>query len=420
MSTAAEAAKIVASKRDCASGPDPKSADPKATARRAKLLSGAQAREARIRLLVGPLIEQPERAQPAATRDMAASPEASALTCVSEPKQRLQSLAATAAAARRSRLLRDAATREAKILGISAADAQVPSCSTASLTLASELEAMPQLEVCAHAAQLRKSALKSKVEMKTSRADTAVAAAADLHDDDVSLEQVLLEIWHAKDCATCLQQHLAAGRDINSHHGASERSLLHSACCTNVSDVTGSSDTLVRLLLRAGADVNAVTAQGLTPLMITNCAEVVQCLLEHGAGLSAVSDCGMTALYLASNAGLTDSVKVMLKRPGAAELIVKQSSSELAPLRLTPLALALNNGHERTAVLLLKHALQLDNFSVNAPLAGSAYPLLISAVCAEMQQLVTLLLDSGAAVNTEIRGAVVQCSGLLLLVTSTC
>ena len=89
MSTAAEAAKIVASKRDCASGPDPKSADPKATARRAKLLSGAQAREARIRLLVGPLIEQPERAQPAATRDMAASPEASALTCVSEPKQRL-------------------------------------------------------------------------------------------------------------------------------------------------------------------------------------------------------------------------------------------------------------------------------------------------------------------------------------------
>jgi ankyrin repeat protein len=398
-STATEPAGALES--DGSPWPDQKSADAKAVARRAKLLADAQTREAKIRLLrlVDPPLEQPKQRQPAANEDTTTSSEASLIACAPAPARKLQSAAATAAAARRSRLQRDAAAREAKILGSSAVDVPTPVHAVTSFTLASDLDTMPQLEVCTNAAQLRRAALKSTVEMRTSRGHSAVAAAAaDSQDDAVSPEQVLLDIWYAKDCAGSLQQHLTA-HDINSHYDDNERTLLRTACCNIVSDVTGSSDTLVRLLLKAGADANAVTTQGITPLMTTKSAEVVHCLLEHGANLFAVSDCGFTAMSLASTAGLTECVKVMLKRPGAAELIVKQSPTELAPLGLTPLALALNNGHERTAMLLLKHALQLTSFSVNAPMAGSVCPLLISAVCAEMQQLVTLLLDSGAAVD---------------------
>jgi ankyrin repeat protein len=397
-STAAEPA-AVALGSSCSPWPDRNRADPKAVARRAKLLADAQAREAKIRLLVEPLLEQPDQAQPAAAEDMTTSSEASLTACVPAPAKKLQSVAVTAAAVHRTRLLRDAVAREAKILDSNAAEVTTPVHAATSRTLASDLDTMPQLEVCPNAAQLRRAALKSTVEMRTSRADSAVAAAADSQEGAVSPEQVLLDIWYAKDCASALQQHLAAGHDINSHHDDNERTLLHAACCNIVRDVTGSSDTLVRLLLKGGADPNTGTTQGITPLMTTKSAEVVHCLLEHGADLFAVSDCGLTAMSLASTAGLTDCVKVMLKHPGAAELIVKQSPTELAPLGLTPLALAVNNGHERTAMLLMKHALHLDSFSVNKPLAGSVCPLLISAVCAEMQQLVTLLLDSGAAVN---------------------
>jgi hypothetical protein len=206
-STATEPAGALES--DGSPWPDHKSADAKAVARRAKLLADAQTREAKIRLLVDPPLEQPKQRQPAAYEDMTTSSEASLIACAPAPARKLQSAAATAAAARRSRLLRDAAAREAKILGSSAVDVPTSVHAVTSFTLASDVDTMPQLEVCPNAAQLKRAALKSTVEMRTSRAHSAVAAAAaDSQDDAVSPEQVLLDIWYAKDCAASLQQHL--------------------------------------------------------------------------------------------------------------------------------------------------------------------------------------------------------------------
>src|SRR5205085_12047373 len=59
-----------------------------------------------------------------------------------------------------------------------------------------------------------------------------------------------------------------------------------------------------RLLIEAGADVNAVDATGMTPLMHAVTGgnlRVVRFLLEQGADIEFKGDCGTTALKMASS-----------------------------------------------------------------------------------------------------------------------
>jgi len=73
----------------------------------------------------------------------------------------------------------------------------------------------------------------------------------------------------------------------------------------------------VRALLEGGADVNAASASGVTPLMEAASAgrvEIAQILLDAGAELDARDRLGRTALDLAETAGRADLVRLLRSR----------------------------------------------------------------------------------------------------------
>ena len=73
---------------------------------------------------------------------------------------------------------------------------------------------------------------------------------------------------------------------------------------------------VVRILLEAGADQNAATANGITALMFAarqGHLEVVRLLLETGADKNAAMAHGRTALMLAAKEGHLDVVRTLLK-----------------------------------------------------------------------------------------------------------
>src|SRR5581483_3693204 len=65
---------------------------------------------------------------------------------------------------------------------------------------------------------------------------------------------------------------------------------------------------IVRLLLAAGADVNARNARGATPLMRARSAEAVRLLLQAGADLAARDEAGSTALIEVAAMGYDDAL----------------------------------------------------------------------------------------------------------------
>ncbi len=80
---------------------------------------------------------------------------------------------------------------------------------------------------------------------------------------------------------------------------------------------------IVKLLVDAGADVNAADKDGFTPLMSAAGrmdADIVNCLLEHGADFRLKSRAGFTALGLANRRGRSNRLVIeLLTKAGAAE-----------------------------------------------------------------------------------------------------
>jgi hypothetical protein len=77
--------------------------------------------------------------------------------------------------------------------------------------------------------------------------------------------------------------------------------------------------SVVRLLLEHGADINAQSRRGWTPLHAASCygaLEVVRLLLEHGADVEAKTNSGKTALQFAADRG-HDKVVEFLREHGA-------------------------------------------------------------------------------------------------------
>jgi len=95
-------------------------------------------------------------------------------------------------------------------------------------------------------------------------------------------------------------------------------------------------DAVVALLLERGADVNAATKNGKTPLHEAageGHAETVCLLLERGAALEARNSAGWSALHWAANAGHVDAARALLQRGAEVNARTKGGKTPLAYAR---------------------------------------------------------------------------------------
>ena len=132
---------------------------------------------------------------------------------------------------------------------------------------------------------------------------------------------------------------LDAGAEVNARNGFEATPLIWAA--GNVPKA--------RLLIERGADVNAKTRQGRTPLMVaaacSECSEIVRLLLSKGADAKAQDSVIGTALSIAAENGNTESVRLLLN--------VGVDSKQALGGGITPLHLAIYNCDLAAAKLLL-------------------------------------------------------------------
>lgn len=146
----------------------------------------------------------------------------------------------------------------------------------------------------------------------------------------------------------------------------------------------------VERLIASGADVNARSQAGLTPLM---CAvsdpRKVALLLDHGADLNARTASGATALYVASvYSGALESLKLLLARGADVSAATKTGAS--------PLHAAVQTGDLAKATLLLDRGAD-----VNAAIKPAGIAPLHLAAFVNDADMARLLLKRGA--NAEAR-----------------
>lgn len=193
--------------------------------------------------------------------------------------------------------------------------------------------------------------------------------------------------------AGMMQQLLAAGADVNAKDKFESTAIMW---CSN--DLRK-----VRLLIDKGADVNAHSKQGRTPLQIAAMhdgnVEVIRLLLKKGVDVKAPDSGGSAALIAAAAANDTGIVKLLLEL--GADVKAKDAGG------FTALIEAAGNGNAEVVKLLLARGADVNAQSApsrehpvkNGPIAiGSLTPLLL-AVTSGSAETVRLLLDAGANVN---------------------
>jgi ankyrin repeat protein len=166
----------------------------------------------------------------------------------------------------------------------------------------------------------------------------------------------------------------------------------------------------VRLLISKGADVNAGSKQGRTPLIVAashdGASEVVKFLIEKGAHISAKDGAGSTPLVAATEANDTASVKLLLQK--GADVNVAGNFYEGGIPGQTPLMNAAAHGNIDVIKLLLAKGADVNAIGApegihvkNGAIAyGTFTPLLLAATYAP-PEAVRLLLDAGAKVNVQ-------------------
>jgi uncharacterized protein len=200
--------------------------------------------------------------------------------------------------------------------------------------------------------------------------------------------KLLKELWHDRSVLHRYLQH-------NSIDECNEKgeTLLLAACADSKSSI-GSSDTPVKLILQAGADCNlSSAAQGFTPLMLAQTADIASCLLDNGADIEMECNEGRTALHLACKGGQLAVAKVLLKR-GAEQHILKSSNDGS-----TPLSTAIKSHEVDITMLLLQHLLEQTDFDINHPTLVLDEPLICAAAWSGMCKVVEAALDHGAFIN---------------------
>jgi serine/threonine protein kinase len=140
----------------------------------------------------------------------------------------------------------------------------------------------------------------------------------------------------------------------------------------------------VKSLISKGADVNAVSADGTTPLMLAaeSNAPIVEALLAAGAQVETQDTRGRTALYRASAEGKEDAMRLLIDR----QANVNTRAGDLK----TPLIEAVANGKLGATQLLIDHSAD-----VNLADSNNTTPLMFAAE-KDPAEIVKLLLTHGA------------------------
>ncbi len=184
---------------------------------------------------------------------------------------------------------------------------------------------------------------------------------------------------------------LAAGADVNARNAVDATALMWS-----VQDIAK-----VRLLLDAGADVNARSKKGRTPLLIAafnfGSIDVVRLLLAKGADPKATSEFGTTTLLAATAAEDNELLRLFLEKG------VDVNTADKAGF--TPLMNAASVQNLEAVRLLLAKGARVNAANIeggtvlNGPIAlRNLTPLMMAAPFAS-PELVATLLEAGAQIN---------------------
>ncbi|HYL73659.1 MAG TPA: ankyrin repeat domain-containing protein [Bryobacteraceae bacterium] len=191
---------------------------------------------------------------------------------------------------------------------------------------------------------------------------------------------------------------IGAGADVNAKNAFAVTPLLW---CTN--DINK-----VRLLVDKGADVNARSKQAMTPLLIAalhdGASPVVKLLLDKGANVSVRGTLNTTPLLSATGANDLASVRLLLEKD--ADVNAKDLTGQ------TPLMNAALNGNVEIIKRLLAKGANVNAVGAagggtvkNGPIALGLFTPLIWAATYGSPEAIQVLLDAGAKVNVQdIRG----------------
>jgi ankyrin repeat protein len=245
-------------------------------------------------------------------------------------------------------------------------------------------------------------------------AAVAVAFVATLRSSDTAL----LDTIRASDLSAT-RTLLAAAADPDGADRTGATPLMHAAA-------VGSPETM-RLLLDAGANVNAAAADGTTALMWATADPVkVRLLLERGAAINATAKDGTTALVAAAQRGAADVVRLLLAHKadpqasgdaGAAlfqgafsttsdEVRQVLAGAGLAPEHIGQVAPALVRIDHVDHNLVSRYLALGGDPNLSVPMVTLKVPLVGYAAMTTSTDTVRLLLDRGADPNlATLRGA---------------
>jgi ankyrin repeat protein len=151
--------------------------------------------------------------------------------------------------------------------------------------------------------------------------------------------------------ATLVKMLLSSGANPNTRQIGGETILMTAARTGDIE--------CIKALLNAGADVNAREKQGQTAVMWAAAeghTEVVDLLIKSGADFQSSLDGGFTAFFFAVREGRTAVVKLLLKAgvDVNAAMSPRHRADRGPQSGMTPLVLAVENGHFELAIDLVK------------------------------------------------------------------